>query len=51
MSGNLSRRKFLAASAAVTAGSLAAPWVARADAQEITALLITGGPLYPKYWE
>ncbi|WP_164772061.1 sugar ABC transporter substrate-binding protein [Mesorhizobium sp. M2C.T.Ca.TU.002.02.1.1] len=51
MSGNLSRRKFLAASAAVTAGSLAAPWVARAEANEITALLITGGPLYPKYWE
>jgi hypothetical protein len=51
MSANLSRRKFLAASAAVTAGSLAAPWIARADANEITALLITGGPLYPKYWE
>lgn len=51
MSGRLSRRKFLAASSAVTASSLAMPWVARAQTSEIRALLITGGPLYPRYWE
>ena len=51
MSGTLSRRRFLAATTAVAAGSLAAPWVARAQAAEVKALLITGGALYPKYWE
>ena len=51
MSGTLSRRRFLAATSAVAAGSLAAPWVARAQAAEVKALLITGGALYPKYWE
>ena len=36
----------------VAAGAgVAAPRIARAEATEIKALLITGGPLYPKYWE
>jgi multiple sugar transport system substrate-binding protein len=48
---NLSRRTFLQSSAAIAASGVAAPHVARAEATEIRALLITGGPLYPKYWE
>ena len=47
-----SRRLFLGGSAALVASSGMAPRRARAaDATEIKALLITGGPLYPKYWE
>ena len=34
-----------------TSAGVAAPGIARAEATEIKALLITGGPLYPKYWE
>ncbi|MBN9432629.1 MAG: extracellular solute-binding protein [Bosea sp.] len=53
MSIRLTRRGFLGGSAAVIGGStLAAPYIAQAqNADEIRALLITGGPLYPKYWE
>ena len=47
-----SRRSFLSGSAALVAGSGFAPRLASsAPAGEIKALLITGGPLYPKYWE
>lgn len=49
---HLSRRRFLRSSAMIAAGAgVAAPRIARAQATEIKALLITGGPLYPKYWE
>ena len=49
---HLSRRRFLQSSAMIAAGAgVAAPRIARAEATEIKALLITGGPLYPKYWE
>src|ERR1700761_6114012 len=49
---NLSRRQFLHSSAVIATGAgVAAPGIARAEATEIKALLITGGPLYPKYWE
>ena len=49
---HLSRRRFLRSSAMIAAGAgVAAPRIARAEATEIKALLITGGPLYPKYWE
>lgn len=49
---NLSRRQFLQSSTVIATGAgVAAPGIARADATEIKALLITGGPLYPKYWE
>ena len=48
----LSRRGFLGGTAAVAASSLAAPYIAKgAEATTIRALLITGGALYPKYWE
>lgn len=49
----LNRRRFLGGSAALAAASAAAPRLARAagGTTEIKALLITGGPLYPKYWE
>ena len=49
---HLSRREFLQSSAMIAAGAgVAAPASPRAEATEIKALLITGGPLYPKYWE
>jgi spermidine/putrescine-binding protein len=49
---NLSRRQFLQSSAVIATGAgVAAPQIARAQATEIKALLITGGPLYPKYWD
>jgi ABC-type glycerol-3-phosphate transport system substrate-binding protein len=49
---HLSRRRFLQSSAIIAASAgVAAPRIARAEATEIKALLITGGPLYPKYWE
>lgn len=51
MSNKLSRRLFVGGSAAMAAASGVAPRLARADTTEIKALLITGGPLYPKYWE
>jgi ABC-type glycerol-3-phosphate transport system substrate-binding protein len=47
MAFEISRRGLLGGTAAV----LAAPYIAKAEAAEISALLITGGPLYPKYWE
>ena len=48
----LSRRRFIGASAALVAGSGAMPQAARAaESGEIKALLITGGPLYPRYWK
>jgi ABC-type glycerol-3-phosphate transport system substrate-binding protein len=47
MSFEISRRGLLGGTAAM----VAAPYIARAEAAEISALLITGGPLYPKYWE
>ncbi len=47
----LSRRQILGGSAALAAGSVVSPYIARgAAATEIRALLITGGPLYPQYW-
>jgi multiple sugar transport system substrate-binding protein len=49
---HLSRRRFLQSSAIIAASAgVAAPRIARAEATEIKALLITGGALYPKYWE
>ena len=50
---NLSRRRFLGSSTAAVAASGIASGIARAASgvTEIKALLITGGPLYPKYWE
>ena len=53
MSETLSRRGFLHGSTAVAVASGAAPRIARGatGVTEIRALLITGGPLYPKYWE
>jgi multiple sugar transport system substrate-binding protein len=53
MFDRLSRRGFLGGSAALLgASALSAPTIARAaKGDEIRALLITGGPLYPKYWE
>jgi multiple sugar transport system substrate-binding protein len=49
---HLSRRRFLQSSAMIAAGAgVASPRIAHAEATEIKALLITGGPLYPKYWE
>lgn len=53
MSFTFSRRGFLGGSAALLgATTLSARHIARAAAgDEIRALLITGGPLYPKYWE
>jgi multiple sugar transport system substrate-binding protein len=49
---HLSRRRFLQSSAIIAASAgVAAPQIARAEGTEIKALLITGGPLYPKYWE
>ncbi len=53
MLGNLSRRRFLGSSTAAVAASGIAPGIARAASgvTEIKALLISGGPLYPKYWE
>lgn len=50
ISTKLSRRSFLGVTAAMTA-TLAAPRISRAEAKEIKALLITGGKLYPEYWE
>lgn len=52
-SEHLSRRLFLGGTTAVAAASGIAPRRARgaAGATEIRALLITGGPIYPKYWE
>lgn len=48
----LSRRNFLGGTAAMAAAAVAAPQISRgAAAAEINALLITGGKLYPKYWE
>lgn len=49
----LSRRLFLGGSTAAVAASSVAPRIARAagEVTEIRALLISGGPLYPKYWE
>ncbi len=49
----LSRRRFLSGSTAAIAATGVAPRRARSAtaATEIRALLITGGPLYPKYWE
>ncbi|BCP55261.1 putative amino-acid ABC transporter periplasmic-binding protein y4oP [Kaistia sp. 32K] len=50
--GILTRRGFLGGSAAALgASTLSMPHIARAAGDEIRALLITGGPLYPKYWE
>jgi multiple sugar transport system substrate-binding protein len=57
MSRKLSRRGFLTGSAALLAGSAAVPLLsscgssASAKATEIKALLITGGALYPRYWQ
>ena len=49
---HLSRRRFLQSSAMIAASAgVAAPRIARAEGTDIKALLITGGPLYPKYWE
>lgn len=50
---NLSRRRFLGSSTAAVAASGIASGIARAASgvTEIKALLISGGPLYPKYWE
>lgn len=50
---NLSRRRLLVGSTAAAAASCASPGRLRAAGRrtEIKALLITGGPLYPKYWE
>src|SRR5579872_5091359 len=52
-STKLTKRNFLKGAAVTTAaGWSAAPWIAKgAEATEIRALLITGGELYPKYWE
>ncbi len=52
MSARISRRKFLGGTAAVVAaGTISAPYVARAADKEISALLITSGGSYPKFWE
>lgn len=52
MSDKLSRRGFVGGTAALMAASGLAPRRARAaTGTEIKALLITGGPLYPKYWD
>jgi ABC-type glycerol-3-phosphate transport system substrate-binding protein len=52
VSENLSKRGFLGGTAAMVGASALAPRFARgAAATEIRALLITGGTLYPKYWE
>lgn len=53
MVDNLSRRLFLGGSTAAVAAGNVAPRIARAagEVTEIRALLISGGPLYPKYWE
>ena len=50
---NLSRRRFLGSSTAAVAASGIASGIARAASgvTEIKALLISGRPLYPKYWE
>ena len=48
----LSRRGFIGGTAAALGASTFAARRARAaGATEIRALLITGGPTYPKYWE
>lgn len=49
MSLKLSRRSFMVGTAAA-AGTLATPWVAKAQATEISALLITSGGSYPEFW-
>ena len=46
-----SRRSFLRASTAAAATGFAPRLAKAAETTEIRALLITGGPLYPKYWE
>ena len=52
MPAKFTRRKFLGGTAAaVAASTLAAPYVARAADKEISALLITSGGSYPKFWE
>ena len=53
MSNKLTRRTFLSgtAAAAAAASGIASPYVARAADQEISALLITSGGFYPKFWE
>lgn len=48
----VSRRQFMGnCTAAVAVGGLARRSARSAEATEIRALLIAGGPLYPKYWE
>ena len=52
LTDKLSRRGFIGGTAAALgASSLATRRARAAEATEIRALLITGGPTYPKYWE
>ena len=52
LTDRLSRRGFIGGTAAALGASSFATRGARAaEATEIRALLITGGPTYPKYWE
>ena len=52
-SENLTRRRLLAGATATVAATGIAPRRAKSASAptEIRALLITGSPLYPKYWE
>jgi multiple sugar transport system substrate-binding protein len=47
----LSRRSFIGGTAALGLSNIAARRARAAGTTEIRALLITGGPTYPKYWE
>lgn len=51
MPENLSRRSVLAAATATAAAGVTPRLAGAAAPTTIRALLITGGPLYPKYWE
>lgn len=50
MSDLLSRRRFLGGTGGLAVGVLAAPWVAKAQGNEINALLITDGASYANFW-